>query len=67
MAVEGYNYSDFDMDREAPVIEAFAQVPIRVGTRAPSYTLEDLATGEPVEMSELWRNSLVIIEFGSFT
>ena len=64
---EEYNYSVFDMEREQPVIEAFADNPIRPGTRAPSFPLEDLGTGETVEMKELWRDGLVLIEFGSFT
>ena len=67
MASEDYNYSTFDIDREQPVIDAFSDNPIRVGTRAPSFSLEDLAGGEIVEMKELWRHGLAILEFGSFT
>ena len=67
MASDDYNYSTFDMDREQPVIEAFADNPIRVGSRAPSFPLEDLAGGETVDMKDLWRRGLVIVEFGSFT
>lgn len=67
VASEDYNYSTFDMDREQPVIDAFSDNPIRVGTRAPSFPLEDLAGGEIVEMKDLWRQGLVVIEFGSFT
>ncbi len=67
MTPEEYNYSVFVMDREMPVIEAFPEVPIPLGSRAPSFPLEDLDTGATVEMSELWRDSLVLIEFGSFT
>lgn len=67
MTPEEYNYATFDMDREAPVIEAFVDVTVRPGTRAPSFPLEDLDSGEPVEMRELWRDGLAIIEFGSFT
>jgi len=64
---EEYNYSVFEMDREQPVIEAFSEVPLHPGMRAPSFPLEDLDSGELMEMKELWRDGLVIIEFGSFT
>ena len=67
MNPEEYNYSVFVMDREMPVIEAFGEVPIPLGSRAPSFSLEDLDTGATVEMSELWRDNIVLIEFGSFT
>ncbi len=67
MTREEYNYSAFVMDREMPVIEAFREVPIPLGSRAPSFPLEDLDTCATVEMSELWSDSLLLIEFGSFT
>jgi hypothetical protein len=35
--------------------------------RAPTFTLEDLTSGNPVEMKELWRAGVAVIEFGSFT
>jgi hypothetical protein len=64
---EEYNYSVFEMDREQPIIAAFSDVPLHPGTRAPSFPLEDLDSGELVQMQELWRDGPVIIEFGSFT
>jgi len=64
---EEYNYSKFVMDREQPVIQAFPENSVRPGTRAPSFELEDLDSGDTVEMKELWRDGLVVIEFGSFT
>ena len=67
MTPEEYNYAVFEMGREQPVIDAFSGVPLHPGTRAPSFSLEDLDSGERVEMKELWRHGLVIIEFGSFT
>ena len=67
MIPEDYNYSVFVMEREAPVIQAFAENPIRPGTRAPSFALEDLDSGNTVEMKNLWRAGLVSIEFGSVT
>jgi hypothetical protein len=65
--VDEYNYDVFDMQREQPVIEGFSEVPVRPGTRAPSFPLEDLDSGATVPMKELWRDQLVVIEFGSFT
>jgi len=67
VTLEEYNYSVFEMDREQPVIDAFATTPLHAGTRAPSFPLEDLGTGATVDMKELWRDGLLIIEFGSFT
>ncbi len=67
MTPEEYNYSVFVMERELPVIQAFAENQIRPGTGAPSFALEDLDSGNTVEMKDLWRDGLVIIEFGSFT
>ena len=67
MTPEDYNYSVFAMEREAPVIQAFAENSIRPGTRAPSFALEDLDSGNTIDMKDLWRAELVIIEFGSFT
>ena len=67
MSSEEYNYSVFVMEREMPVIEAFADFPLHPGGRAPSFPLEDLESGDAVEMKELWREGLAVIEFGSFT
>jgi hypothetical protein len=35
--------------------------------RAPSFPLEDLATGKIVEMKDLWKTQILVMEFGSFT
>lgn len=60
-----YNYTFF----EASLQEFFdfaAHAP-KVTTRAPSFPLEDLSTGQPIDMSALWDDSVVVMEFGSFT
>jgi len=44
-----------------------AHGPLHAGMRAPSFPLENLADGETVQMQELWRDGLALIEFGSFT
>ena len=62
-----YNYADFDIKREQPSFDDFPSLPLRPGTRAPSFALEELDTGASIEMKSLWREGLVIIEFGSFT
>ena len=49
MTAEEYNYPVFDMGREHPIIDAFSEVNIHPGTRAPSFPLEDLASGNTVE------------------
>ena len=67
MTPEEYNYAVFEMEREQPVIEAFGPFPVRSGSRAPNFPLEDLDSGDAIEMKDLWRNGLAIIEFGSFT
>jgi hypothetical protein len=61
-----YNYSEFVMANEQ---QPFADFPHRlpVGDTAPSFPLEDLATGATVSMDDLWRTQVAVMEFGSFT
>lgn len=66
MDAEQYNYADFDIDREQPPFLAFRQH-LPAGERATSYPLEDLATGETVELKKLWASGPAVLEFGSFT
>jgi hypothetical protein len=61
-----YNYPVFDLPAEMKPFELFSDAP-NAGQKAPSYPLEDLETGETVEMRSLWKKSFVIVEFGSFT
>jgi hypothetical protein len=60
-----YNYSEFVANPEE-FIEFALRAP-KATMRAPSFPLEDLATGETVQMSELWSSGVAVIEFGSFT
>ena len=60
-----YNYSVFVGGQEE--FQNFAAHAPKVTMRAPSFPLEDLATGETVEMKELWKGGVAVIEFGSFT
>jgi hypothetical protein len=61
-----YNYVHFDMVAERPKFAGFADI-LHVGERAPDFALEDLDTGEPVRLQDLWSEGLVVAEFGSFT
>jgi hypothetical protein len=64
-----YNYERFDEYVESGVDDReFGAFPslLHAGERAPDGELT-LLDGEPVRLSELWRGSGVVLEFGSFT
>lgn len=61
-----YNYSTFDIKTEMDPFGNFQNM-LHVGGRAPDFPLEDLASGETVQMKDLWAKGPVVIEFGSFT
>lgn len=65
MQLDEYNYSVFEGGAEE--FHAFAQRAPKATARAPSFPLEDLATGRTVEMRELWKSEIAVIEFGSYT
>jgi hypothetical protein len=65
MTAEEYNYSEFVANPQE--FSDFAVHAPKVTMRAPSFPLEDLASGSLVQMSELWREGVAVIEFGSFT
>jgi predicted O-methyltransferase YrrM len=65
MDIADYNYAAFEASLQE--FFDFAMNAPKVTTRAPSFPIEDLATGENIEMRDLWRSGAVIIEFGSFT
>jgi hypothetical protein len=65
MASEEYNYSEF-VASPNEFLDFAVHAP-KATMRAPSFALEDLATGETVQMSELWASGVAVIEFGSFT
>jgi len=64
MNEQTYNYSVFDVSPNE-FIEFATHAP-KVTMRAPSFPLEDLAT-ETIEMKNLWKEGVVVMEFGSFT
>ena len=65
MSPSEYNYSVFVASPQE--FEDFALHAPKVTMRAPSFPLEDLATGRAIEMRELWKSEIALIEFGSFT
>jgi hypothetical protein len=65
MSADEYNYRVFDGAAEE--FREFAVHAPKTTMRAPSFPLEDLVTGRIVEMNELWRSEVALIEFGSFT
>jgi len=65
MNVEDYNYSTLNPGSES--FEDFASEAPQITSRAPSFPVENLATGETVQLKEIWRKGVTIVEFGSFT
>jgi hypothetical protein len=60
-----YNYPSFEASLDE--FFDFAVNAPKVTMRAPSFPLEDLATGGTIEMKDLWSREVTVIEFGSFT
>ena len=68
MSDPAYNYTHFDGAAERGKFLDFAREAPLVTGRAPDFPLEDLESGETVNLSDLWRRGdTVIVEFGSFT
>lgn len=61
-----YNYVHFDSAAGRPDFERFVDN-LHVGERAPDFPLENLDSGETVNLKDYWSKGLVIVEFGSFT
>ena len=61
-----YNYSEFDMMAERPNFDRFP-ANLHVGERAPDFALEDLDSGEAVNLKDVWSEGVTVVEFGSFT
>ena len=60
-----YNYSEF-VSSPNEFLEFAVHAP-KESMRAPSFPLEDLATGATVHMKDLWSTGVTVMEFGSFT
>ena len=63
---EAYNYEHFPQDLDGALFTAF-QNRLRVGTPAPDGEVTRLEDGARVFLSEYWRASPLVIEFGSIT
>ena len=62
--MEAYNFSHWPGGVEN--IPAFSTAPV-AGSQAPDFTVTLLETGQPVQISDYWRESDLLIEFGSIT
>jgi len=60
-----YNYSVFDASPSE--FAEFATHAPKVTMRAPSFLLEDLETGRKIQMKDLWKSDVVVMEFESST
>lgn len=63
-AVELYNYSAFQ-GGESDFLAFRSKLP--VGSPAPDITTTSLETGAKVQLSQYWKKTDLVIEFGSLT
>ncbi len=61
--IEEYNYSVFEGKEDFAGFRTLLQV----GSMVPDFPATLLQTGEPVQLSDYWRQQDVVIEFGSHT
>lgn len=66
-ALEAYNYAEFDLDKELKPFLDFRSHEPHAGELAPDFPLENLETGETVQLKNLWAKNFLIVEFGAFT
>lgn len=64
--IEEYNYAAFGKGGIPSDFLGF-RTKLPVGSGAPDLTLTSLEAGEKVQLSDYWRKSDVVIEFGSLT
>ena len=65
-AIEEYNYAAFGKSSRPSDFLGF-RTKLPVGSVALDLTLTSLESGEKVQLSDYWRKSDVVIEFGSLT
>lgn len=63
MSLTTYNYTVFEGQGDYQTFPT----PWQPGTQAPDGTAILLETGQPVRLSDYWRERDVLIEFGSYT
>lgn len=61
-----YNYKTFPLDADMQDFQQFPNI-ARVGTKAPDGILLDAKDGSEVQLAQLYKRGLSVIEFGSFT
>jgi hypothetical protein len=61
--IAGYNYATFEGTDD---FLAFRRA-LPVGSPAPDVTTTAADTGEPVRLSDYWRDGDLLVEFGSLT
>lgn len=66
MSRRPYNYPSFPLDMEEDVFQAFPHA-LKVGQPAPDGEAVSLAGGDRVRLSDLWRQGMLVLEFGSIT
>jgi hypothetical protein len=61
-----YNSAAFPVESDVEDFERFPEI-VKVGTHAPETVLTDLGSGEQVNLRDVTRRGLTILEFGSLT
>jgi hypothetical protein len=61
--IETYNYTTFEGKEDF----AGFRTALQVGSAAPDFSAILLETGQPVRLSDYWREHDLVIEFGSLT
>ncbi len=61
-----YNYENFPLDGD---MQDFVRFPdgLRAGTKAPHGVLIDAKDGSDVQLGDVYRRGVTVIEFGSYT
>jgi hypothetical protein len=62
-AIRAYNYAEFIGDDDFMTF----RTALPVGSAAPDVAVTVAASGEPAHLSDYWRNTDLVIEFGSLT
>jgi hypothetical protein len=62
-AIRAYNYAEFIGDDDFLTF----RTALPVGSAAPDVAVTVAASGEPAHLSDYWRNTDLVIEFGSLT
>lgn len=64
--ITDYNYESFPLNADRDDFIRFPNV-ARVSSKAPDGVVTNAADGSKVELGELYRKGITVIEFGSYT